>query len=75
MDFSWTEEQRAAIKPLPTSLRSALQALENDHDFLLAGNVVSEELIENWIEYKRIEEDQAVRSRPHPYEMSLYFDV
>jgi glutamine synthetase len=73
--FSWTEEQRAAIKPLPTSLSGALQALENDHDFLLAGDVFSEELIENWIEHKLINEEQAVRNRPHPYEMSLYFDV
>jgi glutamine synthetase len=73
--FSWTEEQRSAIKPLPTSLGDALRALEQDHDFLLAGDVFSQELIESWIEYKHNEEDRAVLSRPHPYEMSLYFDV
>jgi glutamine synthetase len=73
--FSWTPEQRATIKPLPTSLRDALRALEQDQDFLLAGDVFSQELIENWIEHKRATEDQQVRGRPHPYEMSLYFDT
>ena len=73
--FSWTDEQRAAIKPLPTSLDGALQALMEDHEFLLAGGVFSEELIENWIEHKREVEYYPVRNRPHPYEMSLYFDV
>ena len=73
--FSWTDEQRAAIKPLPTSLDGALQALIEDHEFLLAGDVFSEELIENWIEHKREVELTQVRNRPHPYEMSLYFDV
>lgn len=73
--FSWSEEQREAIKPLPSSLESALQALQDDHDFLLAGDVFSEELIENWIEYKIENEVEPVRVRPHPYEMMLYFDV
>jgi glutamine synthetase len=73
--FSWTDEQRADIKPLPTSLDGALQALIEDHEFLLAGDVFSEELIENWIEHKREMEYYPMRNRPHPYEMSLYFDV
>ena len=73
--FSWTDEQRAAIKPLPTSLEAALQALEEDHEFLLAGDVFSEYLIANWIKHKREVEDSSVRNRPHPYEMSLYFDA
>jgi len=73
--FAWSAEQRAAIKSLPASLEEALRALENDHDFLLAGNVFSEELIRMWITYKREAEEYAVRNRPHPYEMSLYFDA
>jgi glutamine synthetase len=73
--FSWTPERRASINPLPTSLNEALTALERDKDFLLAGGVFSHELIENWIEHKRLTEDQQVRARPHPYEMSLYFDI
>jgi glutamine synthetase len=73
--FAWSEEQRAAIKSLPASLNEALRALEDDHDFLLAGGVFSEELIKQWVDYKRNAEYFAVRNRPHPYEMSLYFDV
>ena len=73
--FSWTEKQRAEIKPLPTSLEAAMQALEDDHQFLLEGGVFTEELIEMWVSYKRRGEADEVRTRPHPYEMSLYFDV
>lgn len=73
--FSWTDEQRAEIKPLPTSLEAALAALEDDHGFLLEGGVFSEDLLESWIEHKHDNEYFPVRTRPHPYEMSLYFDV
>jgi glutamine synthetase len=73
--FSWSADQRASIKPLPTSLGEALNALQQDHDFLLAGSVFNEDLIESWIEHKKTEEEQKIMSRPHPYEVSLYFDV
>lgn len=73
--FSWTEEQRATIQKLPNSLNEALIALENDFEFLLAGDVFTEEMIQQWIDYKRNTEYFPVRNRPHPYEMSLYFDV
>lgn len=73
--FSWSEDKRAGIKSLPDSLDEALRALEADHDFLLVGDVFSEELIEQWIAHKLEMESYAVRNRPHPYEVSLYFDV
>lgn len=73
--FAMSEEERSSIKPLPTSLEEALNALKADHDFLLAGEVFHEEMIEQWIEAKYQGEALAVRNRPHPYEMSLYFDV
>jgi glutamine synthetase len=73
--FSWSNEQRAAIKGLPDSLNAALQALEADYEFLLAGEVFTEELIRQWIAYKRYQEYYPVRNRPHPYEMILYYDV
>ncbi len=73
--FAWSDEERAKIKPLPFSLNLALEALEADHEFLLAGDVFSEELIKQWIDYKREQEYYPVRNRPHPYEMSLYFDA
>ena len=73
--FTWTDEQRSRIKALPSSLDEALLALEIDHEFLKAGGVFTDELINMWIDFKRNQESYAVRNRPHPYEMSLYFDV
>ncbi len=73
--FSWTDEQREVIQPLPNSLKDALDALADDHDFLLTDDVFSDDLIERWIAFKMDEEYYQVRNRPHPYEMELYFDA
>jgi glutamine synthetase len=56
-------------------LDEALDALEADHDFLLAGGVFTEDLIETWIRYKRLTEADQVRQRPHPWEFALYYDA
>jgi glutamine synthetase len=72
--FSWPAERRAAIKALPTSLEQALEALERDHDFLLEGGVFSREILHRLATKKRAEE-RAVRDRPHPYEIELYYDL
>ena len=72
--FAWSEEERAKIKSLPTSLEQAMDALEADHDFLLAGGVFNEDLIQRWIARKR-QEEREVRNRPHPYEIELYYDL
>ena len=60
---------------LPGSLDESLKALENDHDFLLKGDVFSPQLIERWIRYKRETEIDPLRLRPHPLEYAMYFDV
>jgi glutamine synthetase len=73
--FTWSAEQRADIRGLPSTLNEALVALEKDHEFLLAGEVFSQELLQQWVDFKREQEYYPVRNRPHPYEMSLYFDV
>jgi len=73
--FLWSEEERQKIKGLPTSLGEALRALTDDHDFLLAGGVMDEGLLRDWIAYKIKYEYLEVRDRPHPYEMALYFDA
>jgi glutamine synthetase len=73
--FAWTAEQREAIRGLPSSLNEALTALEKDHAFLLLGDVMDEEQIADWIDFKRTHEYYQVRDRPHPYEMALYFDA
>jgi glutamine synthetase len=63
------------VPSMPGSLDEALSALEEDHGFLLKGDVFSEELIETFISYKRRAEAEAVRLRPHPYEFALYYDI
>ena len=68
-------EELANIPTLPTSLEGALGALESDHDFLLKGDVFTQDLIDTWIEYKRENEVDQLRLRPHPYEIHMYYDV
>ena len=67
-------ERQAQIAQVPTSLDRVLDALEADHEFLTKGGVFSEELIRTWIDYKRENEADVVRLRPHPAEFSLYYD-
>jgi glutamine synthetase len=73
--FAWRQEDRKKVQGLPASLGEALDALAADHGFLLAGDVMDEEFIQDWIDYKMTQEHMEVRDRPHPYEMALYFDV
>ncbi|HKX28855.1 MAG TPA: type I glutamate--ammonia ligase [Blastocatellia bacterium] len=68
-------EEAAEIKQLPGSLDEVLDALEADHAFLLKGDVFTSDVIETWIEYKRKNEVDAIRLRPHPWEFALYFNV
>jgi glutamine synthetase len=62
------------IPTVPGSLDRAIDALEEDHKFLLEGGVFTQDVIDVWIDYKRTEMDK-VRLRPHPYEFYLYFDI
>jgi glutamine synthetase len=67
-------EEMAKVPQVPGSLGEAITALENDHDFLLKGDVFTEDFLEVWTTTKRKEHD-ALRLRPHPYEFFLYYDV
>ncbi|MDU3990667.1 MAG: glutamine synthetase beta-grasp domain-containing protein [Bifidobacterium pseudocatenulatum] len=67
-------EEHAGIKQVPSSLAEAMDALEEDHDFLTAGDVFTDDLIETWIGIKRGEIDQA-RLAPTPLEYELYFHI
>jgi glutamine synthetase len=73
--YELSDSELNRIGGLPTSLREAMVALNEDRDFLLEGGVFPEELIDFWIETKMEKEYNEVRNRPHPYELSLYFDV
>ena len=67
--------EAAKVKKMPGSLDESLRNLEKDHDFLLKGNVFTQDVIETWWTYKREKEIDAIRLRPHPYEFFLYYDV
>jgi glutamine synthetase len=73
--FELPEDELAKIEHVPGSLEAALDALEADHEFLLKGGVFTEDLIRTWIDYKRAEEADQVRLRPHPWEFALYYDA
>jgi glutamine synthetase len=68
-------EEKAMVRATPASLAEALQALGTDHEFLLKGDVFTEDVIDAWIRYKTNHELDPVRLRPHPYEYFLYFDI
>ena len=68
-------EEEAKVPFLPGSLEEVLMALEEDHDFLLRGDVFTPDLIDMWIRWKRANECDAIHIRPHPYEFYLYFDI
>ena len=74
VDFDLYEHAHS-IGQVPGSLDESLSALEDDHDFLLQGDVFTSDLIETWIAYKRESEIDAVRLRPHPAEFALYYDA
>ncbi len=65
-------DEHQAVDQVPGSLDEVLAALEADHEFLLAGDVFTPDLIDTWVGLKR-DEINAMRLRPHPYEFDLYF--
>jgi glutamine synthetase len=68
-------EELAEVPQVPGSLDEALAALEDDHEFLLEGDVFTQDVIDTWLAYKREREVDAVRLRPHPWEFHLYYDI
>jgi glutamine synthetase len=68
-------EERAGIDNTPASLEEALTALQNDHEFLLKGDVFTPDVIETWVDYKMTNEAKALSLRPHPYEFTMYYDI
>jgi len=68
-------EEARQVKQVPGSLEKVLDALEADHEFLLRGDVFTEDALEAYIDYKRRFEVDPVRMRPHPHEFVLYYDV
>jgi glutamine synthetase len=71
----YDEEHMGKVQMTVGKLNEALDALEADKEFLLAGNVFTEDLLAAYISYKRVEEIGPVSLRPHPYEFLLYYGV
>jgi len=68
-------EEAKAVKSTPRDLGAVMDALEEDHEFLLKGDVFTADTIEAWIKYKRERELDQVNLRPTPYEFFLYYDL
>ena len=68
-------EELKSIPTMPGSLEEALKELEKDHEFLLKGDVFTEDFLKTWIDYKRHREVEEMALRPHPYEFGLYYDI
>ena len=73
--YDLSPEEIKSVPSMPSSLDEALSCLEADHDFLLKGDVFSEDLIETFVSYKRKNEADQIRLRPHPWEFALYYDI
>ncbi len=68
-------DEAADIPQVPDSLGGVLNALEEDHEFLTAGNGFTPDLIETWVDDKRTNEIDTIRLRPHPHEFEMYYDI
>jgi glutamine synthetase len=73
--YDMEPEELKNVPSTPGSLEEALKALENDHEYLLKGDVFTEDVIETWIKYKMDKEVKPMALQPHPYEFGLYYDV
>ena len=73
--YGLSPEELAEIPSLPGTLEQAINELEIDHEFLLKGDVFTEDVIETWIDYKRTKEIDPVKMEPNPVEFSLYYDI
>ena len=73
--YNLPPEELAKMGSAPGSLDEALNALKADHDYLLKGDVFTQDVIDFWIDYKMANEVDALRLRPHPHEFHLYYDI
>ncbi len=73
--YNLPPEELAEIPSAPGSLDEALAALKDDQEFLLKGDVFTQDAIDMWIEYKTENEINDIKLRPHPHEFYLYYDI
>lgn len=73
--YDLSPEEMKTVPSCAASLEDALTCLVEDHEFLLKGDVFSQDLIETFIDCKRKNEADAIRLRPHPYQFALYYNI
>mgnify|MGYP000508905786 CR=1 FL=1 len=73
--YNLPPEELAEIPSAPGSLDEALDALKADQEFLMKGDVFTQDAIDMWIDYKTENEVNDVKLRPHPHEFYLYYDI
>lgn len=73
--YELSSEQLSKIRWLPFSLEEALIELKNDNEFLLSGDVFTQDFISNWIEMKMEKEVKPFKKAPHPFEFQLYYNT
>jgi glutamine synthetase len=72
--YDMEPEELVNVPSTPGSLGEALECLRNDHEYLLKGDVFTDDVIETWIKYKMDKEVKPMALQPHPYEFGLYYD-
>ena len=73
--YNLPPEELAEIPSAPGSLEEAIEALKADQEFLLKGDVFTQDAIDMWIDYKTENEINDIKLRPHPHEFYLYYDI
>ncbi|MDY0191378.1 MAG: type I glutamate--ammonia ligase [Desulfuromonas sp.] len=73
--YGLSPEELKDVPCVAGSLDEALNCLKEDHEFLLKGDVFTQDVIDKWIEYKTEAEVNPVRMRPTPEEFNLYYDI
>jgi glutamine synthetase len=73
--YNLPPEELAEIPSAPGSLDEALEALKADQEFLMKGDVFTQDAIDMWIDYKTENEINDINLRPHPHEFYLYYDI
>jgi len=68
-------DEHEGVATVPSTLSEVLDALEADQEYLLEGGVFTPDLLETWVDYKRVNEVAPIALRPHPYEFDLYYDM
>ena len=71
----YEDENMAKVELVKGSLDAVLDSLEEDNGYLLEGGVFTPDLIESYVEWKRVNEVDAIRLRPHPEEFNLYYGI